>query len=110
MNNREMAMEFLSCFCAGDVEGLVPLLAKDLRFVGPFHQFDSRDAYLDSLRNDPPEKCGYWVLSVTESEDSLSIYWVYEKSDGDLTIAQLFKFRDQKISEILLVFDGRGFS
>ena len=110
MNNREVAMEFLRCFCAGDVSGLVSLLAADLRFIGPFHQFSSSNAYLDCLKNDPPEKCGYRVLSVTESGDSVSVYYDYEKSDRAITIAQLFKFKNQKISEILLVFDGRGFT
>ena len=66
--------------------------------------------HMDSLKNDPPEKCGYRVLSVTESENSVSIYYNYEKSGGAITIAQLFKFKNQKISEVLLVFDGRGFA
>jgi hypothetical protein len=109
MNNRDVAMEFLRCFCAGDINGLVPLLAEDLQFKGPFYQFSSSDAYLDSLKNDPPEKCGYRVFSVMESGDSVSIYYDYEKSDGSITIAQLFTFKNQKIREILLVFDGRGF-
>ena len=52
----------------------------------------------------------YRLLSVTESGDSVSIYWDYQKSIGAITIAQLFKFKNQKISEILLVFDGRGFA
>ncbi len=109
MENREVAMEFLRCFCAGDINGLVPLLAEDLQFTGPFHHCSSSDAYLDSLKNDPPEQCGYRVFSVMEGGDSVSIYYDYEKSDGAITIAQLFTFKKQKISEILLVFDGRGF-
>ncbi len=110
MNNRDVTMEFLRCFCAGDINGLVPLLAEDLQFTGPFHHLSSSDAYLDSLKNDPPEKCGYRVLNVMESGDSVSIYYDYEKSDGAITIAQLFTFKNQKIREILLVFDGRGFA
>ncbi len=110
MNNREVAMEFLMCFCAADVDGLGSLLAGDLQFNGPLYQFSSRDAYLDSLKNDPLEQCGYQVLSVTENEDSVSIYYNYEKSDGIITIAQLFKFKNQKIRELFLVFDTRGFA
>lgn len=109
MNNRDVAMEFLRCFCAGDINDLVPLLAEDFQFKGPFHQFSSSDAYLDSLKNDPPEKCGYRVLNVMESGDSVSIYYDYEKSDRSITIAQLFTFKNQEIREILLVFDGREF-
>jgi hypothetical protein len=108
MNNREAALQFVKSFCAGDVDGLAPMLADDLRFSGPFFQFASADAYLNNLRDDPPEKCGYRVLSVTEGADSVSIYYDYEKVDGAITIAQLFKFADDRISEILLVFDGRG--
>ncbi len=107
MNNREIAMEFLRCFCAGDVAGLVPLFAEDLRFKGPYHQFFSSAAYLESLKSDPPEKSSYRVLSVSEGNDSVSVFWDYEKNDRTVTIAQLFRFRDQAISEILLVFDGR---
>lgn len=110
MTNRQVAIEFLRCFCAGDLDGLASLLADDLQFNGPFHQFRSRAAYLDSLKKDPPEQCGYRVLSVTEGDDSVSVYYSYEKSDRSLTIAQLFRFKDQKICEILLVFDGRGFA
>lgn len=109
MNNREIAMEFLRRFCAGDVDGLDSLLATALQFNGPFHQFHSSEAYLVSLKNNPPKKCSYRVLSVTECSDSVSIFYNYEKSDRTITIAQLFRFENQKISEILLVFDGRGF-
>ena len=68
MNNREIALEFLKCFCAGDVNSLDPLLAEDLQFNGPLYQFGSKDAYLDSLKDGPLEKCGYRILSVTESD------------------------------------------
>lgn len=110
MENRDIAMEFLRRFCAGDIEGLAPLMAEDLRFNGPLRQFRSRDAYLDSLRGDPPEPCGYRVLSVTEGGDHVSIYYEYEKRDRVQTMAQLCRLENQVIREILLVFDGRGFT
>ncbi len=108
MSNRDTALEFLKCFCSADVDGLKPLLAEDLLFSGPFYSFTSREEYLISLQRDPPERCSHRLLSVMEGEDSVSIYYRYEKSDRVLTIAQLFQFRSGKISEILLVFDGRA--
>ena len=108
MNKREVVLEFLSCFCNGDIDALEPLLAEDLRFTGPFHRFDCRDAYIGSLKEDPPEKTGYRVLSLAESGDDVCVFYDYEKSDQSVTIAQLCKFKDRKIGEILLVFDGRG--
>ncbi len=107
MNNREIALEFLSRFCVADVDGLAPLLSEDLQLNGPLFHFDCREAYLDSLKDSPLEKCGYQVLSVTENQESVSIYYDYEKVAGAITIAQLFRFRDQKITELLLVFDAR---
>lgn len=108
--NRDVALQFLSSFCAGDVNALAPLLTEDLRFSGPFYQFNSSESYLEVLRDGPLEPSGYRLISVTDGENRVSVYYDYEKSDATITIAQLFTFRDQKISEILLVFDGRGFA
>ena len=106
--NRHSAMAFLNCFCDGDVDGLANLLAEDLQFKGPLYEFHSRDAYMACLKNDPPEQCSYRALTIIESEDIVSIYYDYQKPNGTISIAQLFKFRNQEISEILLVFDGGG--
>lgn len=108
-NNREIALEFVTAFCAGDVDALVPLLTDDLQFSGPFFKFNSASAYLDVLRSGPLEPSGCRLISVTANTDSVSVYYDYDKSAATITVAQLFTFRDQKISEILLVFDGRGF-
>ncbi len=74
MDNREIAMGFLRCFCAGDVDGLASLLAEDFPLNVPLYQFSSANTYSQSLKSDPPEQCGYWLLSVTEGWDSVSIY------------------------------------
>ncbi|MEE9166865.1 MAG: hypothetical protein V3U24_05310 [Candidatus Neomarinimicrobiota bacterium] len=110
MNNREVALEFVKSFCAGDINELAPLLANDLKFKGPLFQFESSVAYMRSLQEDPPEKSGYRLLSVTESNDSVSIFYEYQKREGPITIAQSFRIANRKISEILLVFDTREFA
>ncbi len=110
MKQRDTALAFVERFCAGDIGGLHPLLTADVHVEGPLHQSESRAGYLESLRRDPPQACGYRILSITESEDAVSVYYRYEKSDAVITIAQLFEFRREKISGILLVFDGRGFT
>ena len=97
MSAREVAIEFLRCFCGGDIEGLAPLLASDLKFKGPFHQFSSSESYLTCLRSDPPEKCSFRVISVTEGGDSVSVFYDYEKGDETITIAQLFRIDNQRI-------------
>jgi hypothetical protein len=109
MTNRDLAMEYLKCFCAGDIDGLELLLAENLRFTGTFGTYSSALEYLDSLRGDPPDKCGYKVISVTENEDSVAVFYEYQKVEFVVQIAQLFRIKDQKIDDVLLVFDGRGF-
>ena len=40
-------------------------------FLRCFFEFDSSEAYLDCLRSDPPKRCGFHLLSITEGEDSV---------------------------------------
>ena len=101
------AIEFVELFCAGNVDGLSSLLAPDLVFRGPFHEFDSREAYLQSLFDDPPESTTFRLISLTEADDSVAVFYEYEKDAGSLPIAQWFRFRDAAICETLVVFDGR---
>ncbi len=109
MNNREIAIEYLRCFCAGETHRLESLIATDLNFVGTFHTYHSASEYLESLRHDPPEKCEYKILSVTKDEDSVAIFYEYQKPDRVMQIAQLFRIKNKLIKDILLIFDGRGF-
>lgn len=105
MKNKDIALEYLKCFCNGDIEGLHPLLAHDLTFAGPFHSFGSSLEYLDSLRKDPPENCQYNILSITENVDSVAVFYDYHKSDHTIRIAQLLTIANQEIKDIVLVFD-----
>ena len=103
-------MRYLEAFCAGDIDELGSLLAPDLRFVGPFHEFDSSAAYLECLAADPPAECSYHVLSRMEKGDSAAVFYEYVKPQRSTTIAQLFRVRNGRISEILVIFDGRDFA
>lgn len=105
MTNREVALEFLRCFCAPDIDGLAPLLARDLKFTGTLYSYDSAADYLDGLRRDPPQSCGYRVLSITEGPDSVAVFYEYQKPGRAVTIAQFFRLRDAKIVEMRVVFD-----
>ena len=108
MNKQEIVLEYLRCFCDRDTDGLEHLLANDLKFEGTFHKFDSAAEYIHSLKNDPPEKAKFNILSITENKGSLAVFYEYQKPQSVTRIAQLFKFKGPKISEILLVFDGRN--
>jgi hypothetical protein len=108
VNRKDQALEFVRCFAAGDIAGLEALLAEDLRLTGPYLQVESRAAYIDALRRDPPEASDARVLSVTDGGDTVAVFYEYEKRDSTVTVAQLFRFGDQGISDIRLVFDTRS--
>jgi len=110
MTHRDLALAYLRAFCAADIDALRPLLAEDLRFSGPLHRFASRAEYLEGLAADPPQASGYEILGMTEADDSVAVFWEYRKPGKPMTIAQLFKFRGGKISDILLVFDTGGYA
>jgi hypothetical protein len=74
MTNQEIVKEYLKCFCAGDISGIEPLLSNDLSFTGTLYTYRSREEYLDSLKNDPPEKCGFKILSLTIQNKGSSNY------------------------------------
>lgn len=105
---REIAENYVQCFCGNDVQGLAALLAPGLRFTGPLYNFNSAQDYLESLENDPPEECGYEIFSVTENEDCVALFYKLSKPDRVISIAQLFRIERQKIQETVLVFDTRA--
>jgi hypothetical protein len=109
MSNRDTALRFIELFCAADLSGLAQVLAADLHVVGPLYEFGSREEYLNSLREDPPEPGACTVLSILEDNETVTVFYDYQKAHQTLTIAQLFTFRDRTIVEILLVFDTGAF-
>ncbi len=109
MTNRDVVEAYLRWFCGGDVDGMETLLATELSVCGTLHSYSAAAEYLDDLRRDPPEPSVCRILSVTESVDSVALFYEYQKTDRTVRIAQLFTLESQRAKRILLVFDGRGF-
>lgn len=109
MTHREMALAYLDFFCAGKVDEIAAFLAADFSLQGTLFTFDSKTAYLRALKADPPEACRFEIVSITENPHAVVIVYDYLKNQQPLRIAQLFRFKNGLIAEILLVFDGRGF-
>jgi hypothetical protein len=107
VSNRDLAINYLQAFCAGNLSRLDSLLAEDLNFRGPFHTFRSASEYMDSLRCDPPDECGFEICSITENENTVAVFYEYKKPDRTVQIAQLFEFKEQRIKAILIIFDCR---
>ena len=104
MTHREAALEYVRRFASGDIDGLGSLLAEELGFFGPYLSVDSRAAYLDALRDDPPDPCDVEILSITEDGDEVVVFYELLKATGKFTVAQWFGFGANGIQETRLVF------
>ena len=104
MTHKETALQYVQCFAGRDIDGLGSLLAEGLRFTGPDLRVDSRAAYLDALRHDPPDRCDAAILSVTGEGDEVVVFYELLKPGGKLTVAQWFGFGAKGIHETRLVF------
>ena len=105
MRNRTVVDEYLDYFCGANIDGVESTLADTFCLRGPLFEFDSREAYIQSLRDNPLEKASYRILATTQADDTVSVFYEYTKSSSSNVIAQFFRIKENKIVETLLVFD-----
>jgi len=98
-------LDYLSCFCAGNIEGLSRLLSDDFIFKGPLIEFSSKETYIESLKEDPPVDCQVEILKTFESGNEVCVLYTFNKLNISTPMAQYFRINDCKITETLLVFD-----
>ncbi|MEW8506086.1 MAG: hypothetical protein AB2598_05240 [Candidatus Thiodiazotropha sp.] len=106
-----LVRKYMSCFFGEEpIENMRELLAHDLEFYGPFYEFGSADAYLESLRENPPEEMSYEILKEYSDSNSCCLIYRFKKEDLETVMSQTFEARDNKISKILLIFDTSKFT
>lgn len=111
MTPRDLAMRYLEIFCSGqNIDMLRELLADDLSFRGPLHRSATAADYLEALRADPPQAAEFKLMGCYDDATSACLVYQYTKQGVCVPMAQMFKVRDGRISEILLVFDTGGFA
>ena len=108
MRHSTVVDKYLEHFCSGNVDGVESTLAEGFRLRGPLFKFDSREAYIQSLREGPLEKASCRILATTQGDDTASVFYEYKKSSGSNVVAQFFRIKENKIVETLLVFDRGG--
>jgi hypothetical protein len=108
MTNQEIVRAYLRCFSRGDLDGLEVLLAPELAVKGPLLECHTAEQYLNALRKDPPQAADCTILSITEDDESVAVFYEYGKGGQPMTIAQLFWLRDERIRRMVIVFDARA--
>ena len=107
MTRKETAISYIQLFCEGRVPELGELLAEDFRFQGPLVSSGSKEAYLASLKADPPGPGQFHLHRAFDDGEEVCLVYDYQKSSGSLLMVQWTRFSGPKIKEIILVFDGR---
>lgn len=110
MNNRDVAIEYLTGFSEGDLDKIKRVLADGFEFNGPFYSGSSAVDYVRMLASDPPDKSSFKIISMFDCDDEVCIIYRFEKPGVVADMAQLFKFEAGKISKSLLIFDSKQFN
>lgn len=106
----DLALIYMEIVFSGERLGrLGDLLEEPFRFRGPLFSFSSVTEYVQSLRNDPPVDWDYSIIKAMQSGTSACLIYEFKKPGVVTPMVQLFETRQQKICDILLVFDTAVF-
>ena len=111
MKALELALKYMECvFQTNEFENLRDILAEDLKFKGPFFSFNSANDYINSLQKDPPLGFNYKIIKTYEDNSSACLIYKFSKPGVTTTMMQVFKTDEERIKDILLVFDTAVFN
>lgn len=106
MEPLDLANQYMEIFFESDsIDSLADILSKNCTFKGPFYQFDSAKAYIDSLKSDPPESVSYRIIESYQNEHSACLVYKFSKPGVSTVMSQVFEVSGVKISGIHLIFD-----
>jgi len=104
MDSKFLAKSFVECFCKADIEGIDSLLSIQFNLKGPLFEFDSKQDYIESLNGNLEADPEAEILSVIGNTEEATAFYKYR---GNL-IGQLFRCKEGKIYEAMLVFDTKN--
>ncbi len=111
MKPLELANKYMEVFYSGEsLDDLHQLFANEFSFKGPFYEFDTAEAYIESLKLNPPKDFNYKIIESYEKEESACLVYQFSKPGVSTLMAQMFEVTNEKISTILLVFDTASFT
>ncbi|KPJ89887.1 MAG: hypothetical protein AMJ53_15325 [Gammaproteobacteria bacterium SG8_11] len=106
----ELALNYMASFFGeAPLDSMESLLAKDLVFKGPFHEFNSAQSYLESIKVDPPQEVSYRLVEQYATRHSACLVYEFIKPGIKTLMAQTFRVKNGKITAITLIFDSKAF-
>ena len=92
-----------------DINDLEDVLHENLIFNGPLFNCDSASAYIKALSDDPPKDFNYQLTNSFTAGDIVILEYNFTKKDIIVPMTQLFRIKNNKITEIELYFDPTPF-
>ncbi|CAM2064960.1 Nuclear transport factor 2 family protein [Sulfidibacter corallicola] len=106
-----LARQFLEILFSGrDLDRLYSLLAPSFQFEGPFLLADGAEAYVETLKADPPEDWRCQILESFVSQGSACLVYRFSKPGVSTVMMQTFRCGSDGIEHTRLVFDTAAFS
>lgn len=102
---KELARQYVSAFCTGDLAQMSMLLADDFVIQGPLYRFESARDFLERLGalNAPP--ADHDLVSLQGDDNHASVFFHYRLGPMDLLMAMHFSAHEGRLHRALLVFD-----
>jgi len=111
MRPLELANKYMEIFYSGNqIDDLRQLFSNDFSFKGPFYEFDTAEAYIESLKAEPPAGFEYSIYQSYENESSACLIYQFSKPGVSVLMAQQFEIKNGRISRIFLIFDTAAFA
>ena len=111
MNKRSIIKKYFEIlFSNNNLDELSTIFSKNLKFRGPFYQFNSAKAYIESLKANPPTDFKYQIIDIFEKENKVAVFYIFSKGDIKTPMAQFFELEENLIVSILLIFDTSVFT
>lgn len=103
------ALTFVHAFARGDLDEIEGLLAEAFSFRGPLLVAKSRDAFVQSLREDPPTRAIVTLRRhVVSGNEEAVLYDLIVPGRSILLVAQWSREEAGRLVEMDLVFDTSG--
>ncbi len=110
MRPLELALKYMDIVFAGkDIDQLRDLFAEKFAFRGPFYECDTAEAYIDSLKADPPVGFRYEIIRTFETESCACLVYEFSKPGVQVPMVSMFEASNGKINKIVLIFDTAAF-
>lgn len=112
MKTKKVIESYYGALSSNHYQGIRELLASDFCFRDPMESYDSVDDYLDSLKameiSEFFEGKPKFLAKVFGEEDAVILYEAKTRASArKMRFAESFRLKDNKITEIRLVFDSR---